>query len=237
MSRLKIDRTLATSFAALKSSHISTKAVVAGCLGISALSVISWAMTGKLYLDLGFSWLGFGVLGVGFFEGKLFYSSMISFAATFAISYFALVEKQSKHPAVSLIISGLVMLSAAYVFEYVYLFLNHQVLFKYLSKFHWWFNLLAGFAAGFGSRSMRITKLPVILFALFGLSMAVWYLSGYPQLADKDIPVLLYHNYTGLPVTWGYPLNALSKFLGCIATASLLVGVKAVEIPPKSLET
>lgn len=228
MTRLKIDRTIESYFAALKTCHFSTKAVMAGFLAVSAFSIVYWAATGKPYLNLGFSWLGFSIFGVGFFEGKLFYSSMISFAATFAISYFALVEKQSKHPAVGLVISGLVMLSAAYVFEYVYLFLNHQVLFKYLTAFHWWFNLLAGFVVGFGSRSMKVTKLPIILFTLFGLSMAVWYLSGYPQLADKEIPVLLYHNYTGLPITWAFPLNALSKFLGCIATASLLVGVKKI---------
>ena len=210
-----------------KKLNRSTKLVVIFTGTVSAIMAGSWLTSGKTYLDIGTSWLGLRTsqlaFGVGFFEGKIFYSSILTFALTFALGYYFLVEIQSQHPIKAIIVSGLVVLSAAYVFEYTYLFLNHQVLFKYLTQFHWWFNLLAGFVVGFGLGHMRIGRASVVLFSLFAIVMAVWYLGGYPQLAHKETPVLLFNNYIGYPATWAYPLNALAKFLSSMATVSLLL--------------
>lgn len=193
------------------------------CAGILCSGIVFlWWYSGKTYLDLGIPWLGFAYFGVGFFQGKIFYSSMITFLVAFALGSFILVEKQSAHPIKAILVSALVVLSGAYLFEYVYLFLNHQVLFKYLHQFSWWFNLAAGFVIGFGFKFMRITRRAVFFFSIFALSMTVWYLAGYPQLADKETPVLLYHNYLGIPVEYAFPLNVLSKFLACVSVVSLL---------------
>jgi len=205
-------------------ARISTKIVAALGLASSVLLFVMWLTSGKTYLDLGLNWIGIGAFGVGLFQGKIFYSSTISFILTFVIAFCVLVERQKRHPAVSLVVSALVVLSAAYVFEYVYLFLNGQALLKYLTRFNWWFNLLAGLAVGFGFKFMRVSKVSIGLFSMFAISFAVWYLSGYPQLADKETPVLLYTNYTGFPVTWAYPLNAITKLFACLATVSLLFG-------------
>ena len=193
------------------------------CVGIfSSGTAFLWWYSGKTYLDLGIPWLGFAYFGVGFFQGKIFYSSIITFLVAFAFSSFILVEKQSVHPAKAILVSLLVVLSGAYLFEYLYLFLNHQVLLKYLHQFSWWFNLLAGFVIGFGLKCMKITKRAALMFSIFALSMTVWYLAGYPQLANKETPVLLYHNYLGISVQYAFPLNVISKFLACISVVSLL---------------
>lgn len=199
-----------------------TKITVLSTVVASSGIVILWWSSGRTYLDLGISSLGFAYFGVGLFQGKIFYSSIVTFLATFALAAIILVEKQSVHPVKAIVVSALVVLSGAYLFEYVYLFLNHQVLFKYLNQFRWWFNLMAGFVVGFGFKFMKITKRSVILFSFFVLSMIVWYLAGYPQLADKETPISLYHNYLGIPVEYAFPLNASSKLLSCLSVVGLL---------------
>ena len=203
--------------------HVSTKVIMILFLISSGITLVWWGFSGKTYLDLHIPWIGYGDFGVGFFQGKIFFSSIITFALTFVISYFLLVEKQFRHPIISIAVAALVVLSAAYVFEYVYLFLV-KALFKYLTHFNFWFNLLAGLVVGFGFKFMRINKTSVILFSLFAFTMAVWYLGGYPQLENKEESVTIYKNYLGLPSYWAFPINALSKFLACMATATLLKG-------------
>jgi hypothetical protein len=211
-------------------THTKRRKPTVAVLLLSAIAcgaaVSLWSTSAKSYLDLGLPWLGLSyggvTLGVGLFEGKIFYSSIITFAIAFALAYVFLANGQHVHPITSIVVSGLVVLSGAYLFEYVYLFLNHRVLYKYLGRAHWWVNLLSGFVVGFGFRFMRITKWSVMTFGLFVLTMGVWFLGGYPQLADKETPVFLFKNYLNLPVETAFPLNALSKFFACISVVSLL---------------
>ena len=48
---------------------------------------------------------------------------------------------------------------------------------------------------------MRISRRALVAFSLFVLLMAVWYLAGYPQLANET-PVFLYDNFLGIPVEY-----------------------------------
>lgn len=190
-------------------------------LVISASAGFGWLLSGKTYLPLGVNWIGFGPVGVGFFEGKIFWASLITFAVAFAVAFFLLVERQRHHPIVAFVVSSLAVLSGAYTFEYAYLFLNHQALFRYLGGVELWFDLLAGLLVGFALRLMKINKTSISMLGFFALTMTLWYLSGYPQLANKETLVVLYPNYLGIPAYWSLPLSVLGKFFATLGIVTL----------------
>jgi len=203
--------------------NIYTKIFVILFLVSTLVLSIMWCVSGKIYLYLGTFHIG--NLNVGPHEGKTFYSSLITFGATFVIAFFLLVEKQRRHPLTAFIVSYLVLQSASFTFEYVYilLFWQTQLILQYYPMVNWWLGLLAGYAVGFGFGFMRLNKISVILFSLFAITMAVWYFGGYPQLIHKETLAFTSQNYINLPVWMAYPLNVISKFFVCMAAASLLI--------------
>ncbi len=200
----------------------STRAVLLVAAIASFLSTVGWLVSRQTYLVLGFGWLGIGSIGVGFFQGKIFWSSLITFSLVFGVAYYVLAEKQKLHYVAALALSGLILLSGAYLFEFAYLFLI-QTLSQYVFGIGLWFNLLAGLIIGFTLSRMKVNKLTAVLTVAFVLTMITWYLGGYPQLNNKETLVVLYTDYIGIPANWSLPLNVLGKGLATMIPLSLLV--------------
>lgn len=190
--------------------------------GIILACVLYYTITGKTYLQLGISWIGFGIFGIGLFQSKILLSSIITFFFTFTLSYYFLAEKQKRDTLFSLLLSILITLSGAYIFEFFYLWLNHHALVNYITRFSWWFNLLAGLILGIVSKSFKVNKISVGFYISFVLLMSVWYFGGYPQLVNRETPRYLFTNYINLPLTLALPLNIAAKLCSCLATVFLL---------------
>lgn len=209
--------------------NVYTQVFVILFLLLAVIMSALWYTSGKTYLTVGNFQVSSFVIGA--YEGRTFYSTIITYTGALLVAFYLLVEKQGKHPLIAFIMSALVVQSASFTFEYVYLLLfwQVQVLLEYYPLINWWLGLLAGYLVGFGFGFMRLNKIFFILFSLFVLTMVFWYLGGYPQLVHKETPEFTAHNYINLPVESAYSLNALSKFFGFMATASLLI-----KVPKKS---
>jgi hypothetical protein len=204
--------------------QFSSKIVLVTAGVVSLVSISGWIVTGKNYVSLGSNWLGIGGFGVGLYEGKIFWLSLAIFACTFAISYLLMFEGQGQNFWFSLLLSGLVTLSGAYMFELVYQYLIGELA-RYLLSIGFWFNLSAGIVAGFLLGAMRLNKVSLGFFASFAVIMIIWYFAGYPQLDHKEVLILKGPNYLGLPPSWSLGLNLLAKLFASLAVVMLLYGV------------
>jgi len=211
--------------------NIYTKIFVILFICSTIILSIMWFLSGKTYLYVGSYHIG--NLSIGPYEGKIFYSTILTLGITFLISFYLLVEKQRRHPLIAFIIAYLAICSASSTFEYVYILLywQTQLMLQYFPLVSWWFGLLSGYVVGFLFKFMKLNKLSIILFSLFLLTMALWYLAGYPQLVHKETLAFTSQNYINLPVEMALPFNILSKFLVFMAVASLL------NKNPKKLQT
>ena len=181
-----------------------------------------WIDSGKTYLYIGD--IKVGNLNLGPYEGKIFFSTLLTFSAAIVFTFYILVEKQRVHPITAFIMANFVIQSASFTFEYLYILLYWQVqlVIQYFFLLNWIFGLILGYAIGFGFGFMKLRKRFIVLFLLFLAVMLFWRLGGYPQLIHKESPAFTAQNYIHLPVEAGYPLNILSKLLITIAVISLL---------------
>jgi len=130
-------------------------------------TVMYYFFTGKLYLQLPMSSFYFGPIGIGLYQGKIFLSSLVTFYVTLILSYFFLTERQKEDQLLSFVLSVLITLSGAYIFEFFYSLFNHQLTSQYALSFGWWFNLLAGLCITGLTGKLKINRIAIGLYIIF----------------------------------------------------------------------
>ena len=149
--------------------------------------LILWVNSSKTYLYVGSIKIGNANVP---YEGKIFFSTLLTFSAAIVLAFYVLAEIQRVHPLTAFIMANFAVQSASLTFEYVYIIFYWQIhlMLQYFFLINWLYGLIAGYAIGFGFGFMRLRKMPVILFSLFFIVMIFWWLGGYPSLYIKRLP-------------------------------------------------
>lgn len=212
--------------------------VLVAMILVAFASAIAWFFSKSLYLNLGISYIGYSVIGVGFFQNGIYYSSIVTFASTFALTYYGIVQLQKKNPILGLVVSFFVLLSAAYAFEFVYEWFNQENLLLYIGQVQWWVDLVCGFGLAVLLRLIKPTRLSLVLLSGFIVTFGIWYLTGFYQiyqlggtlkLVEITNPILPRED----SIIWNFTLNALSKVFLSITIASLFLWNPLTSKSPK----